>query len=73
VDIFTEPTKAEWKIANEVLKEAGISMTAMSASNMRHVVNGMKAYAEELQAVLQESVPTTNSAQISRKLVDTPT
>lgn len=36
--VFHEPTNDEWARANEVLEQAGISMTAMSASNMRHVI-----------------------------------
>ena len=38
VDVFHEPTKAEWAKANEVLKAAGLSLDAMRASNMRHVI-----------------------------------
>lgn len=40
--IFIEPTKEQWAEANRVLNEAGgCSLTAISGSNMRHVVKGI--------------------------------
>lgn len=41
-DIFIEVREPDWEKANEVLAAAGISMTAMNASNMRHVISGVK-------------------------------
>lgn len=35
LDVFPEP---DWKRSNEVLKQAGLSLSGISASNMRHVV-----------------------------------
>jgi hypothetical protein len=53
-DVFIEVEEPDWKKANKVLKEAGISMTAMNGSNMRHVVNGVKEIADALLAALGE-------------------
>jgi hypothetical protein len=38
-DIFPEP---DFKRAHEALLSAGLSLDAISASNMRHVLNGIK-------------------------------
>lgn len=45
--VFIEPTKDEWKRANEVLDAADDcpSLTAISGSNMRHVVEGIQTMA----------------------------
>lgn len=40
-DVFPAVTKEEWKRANVVLDTAGLSLTRISASNMRHVVEGV--------------------------------
>lgn len=40
LDVFPEP---DLKRAHEVLKEAGMGLDAISASNMRHVLNGVAA------------------------------
>lgn len=42
--VFIEPTKNQWKRANEVLEatEDCPSLTAISGSNMRHVVEGIQ-------------------------------
>ena len=41
--VFVEPTKEQWAEANRVLDEAGgCSLTAISGSNMRHVVEGIQ-------------------------------
>ena len=41
--VFIEPTKEQWAEANRVLDEAGgCSLTAISGSNMRHVVEGIQ-------------------------------
>ena len=37
--IFPEP---DFKKAHEVLKQHGMTLDAISASNMRHVLNGIK-------------------------------
>lgn len=42
--VFPEP---DFKKAEEVLKAAGLSLTAISASNMRHVVEGVRKIASE--------------------------
>lgn len=42
VEVFPEPLRQEWEKAHEVLALAGLSMTRMSASNMRHVINGVR-------------------------------
>jgi hypothetical protein len=39
VSVFPEP---DFKRAAEVLKAAGMTLDAISASNMRHVLNGIK-------------------------------
>lgn len=38
VEAFPEMTKEDWKRADEVLSAAGLSLTRISASNMRHVI-----------------------------------
>ena len=45
--VFIEPTKEMWAEANRVLDaaEGCPSLTAISGSNMRHVVEGIKAIA----------------------------
>lgn len=40
LEVFAEPDFAK---ADEVLKTAGLSLSAISASNMRHVIGGVKA------------------------------
>lgn len=40
IDVFPEP---DFKKAAKVLKENGMSLDSISASNMRHVVNGIKS------------------------------
>lgn len=47
VELFPEVLRQEWQQANEVLAQAGLSMTRMSASNMRHVINGVRKLVEE--------------------------
>lgn len=39
LSVFPEP---DFKIAHKVLKKHGISLDAISASNMRHVLEGIK-------------------------------
>lgn len=40
--VFPEPSKEDWKHADEVLQRAGLhGITRYSASNMRHVVEGV--------------------------------
>ncbi len=43
LEIFPEP---DFKKAAQVLKENGITLDAISASCMRHVINGVKAIIE---------------------------
>ena len=47
VEVFPEPLRQEWQQANEVLAQAGLSMTRMSASNMRHVISGVRKMVDE--------------------------
>lgn len=45
--VFIEPTKEQWAEANQVLNDAGgCSLTAISGSNMRHVVEGIQKIIE---------------------------
>lgn len=39
IEVFPEP---DFKKAHEVLKSAGMGIDCISASNMRHVLNGIK-------------------------------
>jgi len=48
LDIFPEP---DFKKAHKVLKEHGMTLDAISASNMRHVLNGLKEEFGAMQAV----------------------
>lgn len=53
-DIFIEVEDIDWRKANTVLKAAGISMTAMNGSNMRHVIAGVAKIADALGKALEE-------------------
>ena len=44
LEVFPEP---DFKKAAEVLKSAGLTLDAISASNMRHVINGVKDIVEQ--------------------------
>ena len=44
VDIFPQP---DFKKAARILKENGISLGAISASNMRHVLDGIRRIIED--------------------------
>ena len=50
LDIFPEP---DFKLARKGLKSVGITMDAVSASNMRHVLKGITGYAKELESALK--------------------
>ena len=52
LDVFPEP---DFKRVHEVLKAAGLSLDQVSASNMRHVVNGVARLA-------REGLPVTTNA-----------
>lgn len=43
--VFVPLTDAEWKKANEVLAAAGLSLTAISGDNMRHVITQVSGIA----------------------------
>jgi len=45
LEVFPEP---DFKKAHEVLKENGMGIDAISASNMRHVLNGVKKIIDPL-------------------------
>jgi hypothetical protein len=51
-EVFIEVTEPDWKKANKVLADAGISMTAMNGSNMRHVITGVKDIPDDLDKAL---------------------
>ena len=44
LEVFPEP---DMKLAHETLKAAGISLDAISASNMRYILNGIKKIVDE--------------------------
>lgn len=49
--VFPEPLREEWQRAAALLSEKGLSLDRMSASNMRHVINGVReTVAEGLRA-----------------------
>ena len=49
--VFPEPLREEWQRAAALLSEKGLSLDRMSASNMRHVINGVReTVAEGLKA-----------------------
>jgi enolase len=50
--VFPEPTQDNWKQAAEVLKANGLSLDRISASNMRHVLDGIK---EDVEQAIVES------------------
>jgi len=47
VDIFHKPSKEDYKKANEVLKANGLSLDAISADTMRHVLEGVADITEK--------------------------
>lgn len=47
LDQFPEVQRQDWQRANALLAEKGISMSAMSASNMRHVLSGVRGMVDE--------------------------
>ena len=51
LDVFPEP---DFKKAHELLKAGGMTLDAISASNMRHVVEGVGKIATEALAAAQE-------------------
>jgi hypothetical protein len=51
LDVFPEP---DFKLARKGLKSVGITMDQVSASNMRHVLNGITEYSDQLQAILEK-------------------
>ena len=44
LDVFPEP---DWKRAGDLLRAGGISLDSISASNMRHVVEGVGRIAKD--------------------------
>ena len=46
-DVFIEPIDAEWERIRDVLNYNGLSLDAISASNMRHVVNKWRDLIEQ--------------------------
>jgi len=47
LEVFPKPDKEYFAKANEILKENGLSLTRISADNMRHVVEGIKGIINE--------------------------
>ena len=58
LDVFIEPKKEDWKRANEILGQNGISFTALNSAIMRHVIKGVEEYANKAHAAL-----STNTSQ----------
>ena len=53
--VFIEPTKKQWATANKVLNRTDCpSLTAISGSNMRHVVEGIAEISKEPDNRLSE-------------------
>lgn len=50
VKAFPEPTPEQWKQMAELLKGAGMTLDSFSASNMRHVVEGVGKIARDALA-----------------------
>ena len=48
LDMFPEPTKEDWKEIARLLKDNGYLLDSVSSSNMRHVINGVKALVEDV-------------------------
>ena len=48
VDIFIPPTKEDLKRSNEILRENGISFTAINGATMKHVIDGVGNIAREV-------------------------
>lgn len=48
--VFPEPTPEQWVKMAELLKGAGMTLDSFSASNMRHVVEGVGKIAREALA-----------------------
>ena len=63
-DVFIEPTPDQWKAADKLLKEHGMSMTAITGSAARHCVEGIKSYAKrgmEIIAALESEAPNDST------------
>lgn len=50
VKVFPEPTPEQWVQMAELLKGAGMTLDSFSASNMRHVADGVGKIAREALA-----------------------
>jgi len=61
LDIFPEP---DFKKAHKVLKEHGMTLDAISASNMRHVLNGLKEEFGAMQAVCEAAEGFLNDVAV---------
>jgi len=48
LDMFPEPTKEDWKEIARLLKDNGYLIDSVTSSNMRHVINGVKALVEDV-------------------------
>ena len=57
LDVFIEPKKEDWKRANEILEQNGISFTALNGATMRHVIKGVEEYANKAHAALSTNEP----------------
>ena len=56
LDVFIEPTQEEWAKANQVLKDAGLSLTAISGSNMRHVITEISKMASDALSKIESAL-----------------
>lgn len=55
VTVFIEPTKEDFKKAHEVLKANGLTIDGISASAMRHVLNGIITPVKEALALFPQT------------------
>jgi hypothetical protein len=55
LDVFPEP---DWKKARKLLEDGGMTLDAISASNMRHVVKGVGAIVTDaLKEIMETQTP----------------
>lgn len=47
LNVFPEPRRDEWQRAAALLSEKGLSLDRISASNMRHVISGVRKLVDE--------------------------
>ena len=62
-DVFIEPTLDQWRAADKLLKEHGMSMTAITGSAARHCVTGIQKYAKRGLEIAAALSPSTNESE----------